>query len=169
MFHYDGTMWDRYEKLYHEYDSLYYVHFAAKDTFHVDVTNKLKELRQVGDSMEGLYFCSYRRGYGPTGMKPNQDGYLMTREEHRRYKDSRQTPVRIRQDENGDYVENYDSLFTYVHGNNNVLINRVNNAIDGPNFVQPTLVAGIDGYMQNADWLLARMNQTTDQGWGHLR
>ncbi|MBQ8101063.1 MAG: right-handed parallel beta-helix repeat-containing protein [Paludibacteraceae bacterium] len=169
VFHYDGTMWDRYEKLYHEYDSLYYVHFAAKDTFHVDVTNKLKELRQVGDSMEGLYFCSYRRGYGPTGMKPNQDGYLMTREEHRRYKDSRQTPVRIRRDENGDYVENYDSLFTYVHGNNNVLINRVNNAIDGPNFVQPTLVAGIDGYMQNADWLLARMNQTTDQGWGHLR
>ena len=173
VFHYDGSVWDRYEKLYHEYDSTYAYwtspdREADLDTFHVDVIKKLKELRQVGDSMEGLYFCSYRKGYGPTGMKPTKEGYLMTRKEQRAYKDSRQTTVRLKVDDNGDTVERSDSLFTYLHGNNNVLINRLNNAPDGPNFKQPTFVAGIDGYMQNADWLLARMNLTTDQGWGHL-
>ena len=173
VFHYDGELWDRYEKLFHEYDSLYNYwtspdREADLDTFHVDVINKLRELRQVGDSMEGLYFCSYRKGYGPTGMKPTKEGYLMTKKEQRAYKDSRQTPVRLKVNDNGDTVERSDSLFSYLHGNNNVLINRLNNAPDGPNFKQPSFVAGIDGYMQNADWLLARMNLTTDQGWGHL-
>ena len=171
VFHYDGELWEKYEKLYHEYDSLYtkYTTQIHPDTFNSEVTDKLEELRQVGDSMEGLYFCAYRSGYGPSGMKPTRDGYLMTLAEQRAYKDSRQTPVRLKTNANGDMVEKYDSLFTYLHGNNNVIINRLNNATDGPNFKQPSLVAGVDGYMQNADWLLARMNLTTDQGWGHMR
>ena len=174
VFHYDGSVWNRYEKLYHEYDSLYNYwtspeRGAEASPFKPVVTDKLRELRQVGDSMEGLYFCSYRKGYGPTGMKPNKDGYLMiSQAELDAYTDSRQTPVRLKRDANDDLVERSDSLFTYLHGNNNVLINRINNAADGPNFKQPSFVAGIDGYMQNADWLLARMNLTTDQGWGHL-
>ena len=174
VFHYDGDVWARYEKLYHEYDSLYQFwtspeRGAASTPFNPAVTDKLQALRQVGDSMEGLYFCSYRKGYGPTGMKPNKEGYLLiSKDELDAYTDSRQTPVRLKVDANRDVVERNDSLFTYLHGNNNVLINRLNNAPDGPNFKQPSFVAGIDGYMQNADWLLARMNLTTDQGWGHL-
>ena len=97
-------------------------------------------------------------------MKPTPDGYLMTQDEQRVYKDSRQTRVQLTTNANGDIIEDYTNLFTQVRGNNNVLVNRVNTATDGPNFKQPSLVAGIDGYMQNADWLLARMNQTTDQG-----
>ena len=167
VFHYDADIWDRYEKLFYEYDTLYHYYVAKEDTFNSVVTDKLKELRQTGDSLEGLYFCSYRKGYGPTGMKPNKDGYLLTKEEHSHFVDPRQIPVKLKPDK-GSMRENFDSLFTYLHGNNNTLINRINTATDGPNFKQPSFVAGIDGYMQNADWLVARMNLTTDQGWGHM-
>ncbi len=170
VFHYDGAKWENYERLFHEYDSLYAYYTAEerRDTFNTAVTDKLAELRAQGDELEGLYFCSYRKTYGPTGMKPTAEGYLLTRDEQRNFVDPRQKPVRTKTVHDFP-VERYDNLFTYVHGNNNTLINPINTATDGPNFKQPSFIAGIDGYMQNADWLLARMNLTTDQGWGHLK
>ena len=176
VFHYDPDEWKKYERLFSEYDSLYKEYSTPKsitdvpDTFNVKVTDKLDELRAQGQKMEGLYFCSYRKGYGPTGMKPTQEGFLLKRPEaYDKFVDPRNTPVRLAYNSfTRNYTERYDSLWYWVRGNNNVLINRINNATDGPNFRLPSLVAGIDGYMQNADWLLARMNLTTDQGWGHL-
>lgn len=168
VFHYDGTKWENYERLFHEYDSLYNHYAAEKDTFNETVTDKLAELRAQGDELEGLYFCSYRKTYGPSGMKPTAEGYLLTRDEQRNFVDPRQKPVQIK-DDHGFPVEDLRNLYSYVHGNNNTLINPINTATDGPNFKQPSFIAGIDGYMQNADWLLARMNLTTDQGWGHLK
>ena len=173
VFHYDGDMWDRYEKYYHEYDSLFHYwttvepDLQQRDTFKDVTIDKLMQLRAVGDSLEGLYFCSYRTGYGPIGMRPTKDGYLLTKEEQRAFVDPRKKAVKLKQ-HNNTPVESYDTLFSYLHGNNNVIINRINTATDGPNFRQPSFVAGIDGYMQNADWLQARMNITTDQGWGAL-
>ncbi len=168
VFHYDGTKWENYERLFHEYDSLYNHYAAEEDTFNVTVTDKLAELRAQGDELEGLYFCSYRKTYGPSGMKPTAEGYLLTKDEQRSFVDPRQKPVQIK-DDHGFPVEDLRNLYSYVHGNNNTLINPINTATDGPNFKQPSFIAGIDGYMQNADWLLARMNLTTDQGWGHLK
>ncbi len=165
VFHYDPTQWANYERLLSEYDALYAEWAAKGDTFNINVTNKLDELREQGNKIEGLYFCSYRKGYGPTGMKPSAEGYLLTREEQRAFTDPRRQAVNLTDDKKEDYT----NLFSLVKGNNNVLINRLNTATDGPNFKQPTFVAGIDGYMQNADWLLARMNLTTDQGWGYLK
>ena len=182
VFHYDGAEWDRYEKLYQEYDSLYRLYTTPTDdprylnpstgypdTFNIAVTDKLAELRAQGDKIEGLYFCSYRRTYGPSSMRPDKEGYLLTQADQRAYKDPRGLKVPLKPNAAGDKVEDYDNLFSYVKGNNNVLINRVNTAADGPNFKQPSFVAGVDGYMQNADWLLTRINLTTDQGWGHLK
>ena len=168
VFHYDPSQWENYERLYTEYTNLYNEYAAAGDTFNIAVTDKLAELRAVGDAIEGLYFCSYRPGYGPTGMKPTKEGFLLTKAEQRAFKDPRSINVKIKLDSQNDRVEDLDNLFSYVHGNNNTLINPINTATDGPNFRQPSFIAGIDGYMQNADWLLARMNLTTDQGWGHL-
>ena len=169
VFHYDAAELEKYERLLEEYNNLYNEHVVSGDTFNVDVISKLTELRAQGNKMEGLYFCSYRKTYGPSPMKPNvEDGYLLTRTEQQNFTDPRQLAVPTKV-EHSDDVEDYSDLFTYVYGNNNVLINRINTATDGPNFKQPSLVAGIDGYMQNADWLLARMNVTTDQGWGHLK
>lgn len=165
VFHYDPEEWKTYERLLTEYDALYAEYAAKGDTFDISVTNKLAELRELGNQIEGLYFCSYRKGYGPTGMKPSAEGYLLTEEEQRAFTDPRRQAVNLTDDKKEDYT----NLFSLVKGNNNVLINRLNTATDGPNFKQPTFVAGIDGYMQNADWLLARMNLTTDQGWGYLK
>lgn len=169
VFHYDPSQWENYERLYTEYTNLYNEYAAAGDTFNIAVTDKLAELRAVGDAIEGLYFCSYRPGYGPTGMKPTKEGFLLTKAEQRAFKDPRSINVKIKLDSQNDRVEDLDNLFSYVHGNNNTLINPINTATDGPNFRQPSFIAGIDGYMQNADWLLARMNLTTDQGWGYLK
>ena len=101
-------------------------------------------------------------------MKPSAEGYLLTEAEQRAFTDPRGKNVKMK-GAGSSRSEDYTDLFSYVKGNNNVLINRINTATDGPNFKQPSFVAGIDGYMQNADWLLARMNLTTDQGWGHLK
>lgn len=182
VFHYDGAEWAKYEKLYHEYDSLYELYTTPTDdprylnpstgypdTFNINVIDKLTELRAQGDKIEGLYFCSYRRTYGPSSMRPDKEGYLLTFDEQRAYKDPRGLKVPLKPNVAGDKVEDFENLFSYVKGNNNVLINRVNTAADGPNFKQPSFVAGVDGYMQNADWLLSRINLTTDQGWGHLK
>ena len=170
VFHYDGDEWAKYERLFHEYDSLYHYYVAFNDTFNVKVTDKLAELRAQGNLIEGLFYCSYRKTYGPTGMRSNNEGYLLTEAEYRDFVDARALPVPIKLDPlTGDMVGDYTTAFTSLRGNNNVLINRVNNASDGPNFKQPSMVAGIDGYMQNADWLSARMNRTVDQGWGHLK
>ena len=165
VFHYDPEEWKTYERLLTEYDALYAEYAAKGDTFDINVTDKLAELREQGNKIEGLYFCSYRKGYGPTGMKPSAEGYLLTEEEQRAFTDPRKQAVNLTDGKKEDYT----NLFSLVKGNNNVLINRLNTATDGPNFKQPTFVAGIDGYMQNADWLLARMNLTTDQGWGYLK
>lgn len=169
VFHYDGTEWDTYERLFSEYDALYKAHANSDSVFHPDVIAKLMELRAQGNKIEGLYFCSYRKTYGPTGMKPTSDGYLLTGKEYREWQDPRSRTVITKEDANGDKVEDYTDMWTQVSGNNNTLINRINTATDGPNFKQPTFDAGIDGYMQNADWLQARMNLTTDQGWGFLK
>lgn len=170
VFHYDGTKWENYERLFHEYDSTYAYWTAEerRDTFNTAVTDKLAELRAQGDELEGLYFCSYRKTYGPSGMKPTAEGYLLTKDEQRNFVDPRQKPVQVKIDHDFP-VEDFTNLYSYVHGNNNTLINPINTATDGPNFKQPSFIAGIDGYMQNADWLIARMNLTTDQGWGHLK
>ena len=169
VFHYDAASLQKYETLFAEYKALYQAHMESDSVFHPAVIAKLMELREQGDKMEGLYFCSYRLGYGPVSMKPTMDGFLLTGDEYRHFVDPRAKNVKIRIDANGDIVEDYAGIWSHVQGNNNTLINRVNTATDGPNFKQPTFVAGIDGYMQNADWLQARMNLTTDQGWGYLK
>ena len=169
VFHYDATSLQKYETLFAEYKTLYQAHMESDSVFHPAVIAKLMELREQGDKMEGLYFCSYRLGYGPVSMKPTMDGFLLTGDEYRNFVDPRAKNVKIRVNSNGDIVEDYAGIWSHVQGNNNTLINRVNTATDGPNFKQPTFVAGIDGYMQNADWLQARMNLTTDQGWGYLK
>ena len=52
--------------------------------------------------------------------------------------------------------------------NHNQIVSSTNSASDGPNFVLPTAIAGIDGYLENADWLVTRLNALIDNGWSYL-
>ena len=53
----------------------------------------------------------------------------------------------------------------YTH---NQYLDANNDAINGPNFIQPSTQAGIGGYMQNADWLVSRLNRIIDNGWSYI-
>lgn len=94
--------------------------------------------------VESLFFSAYEEGHG--------------------------LPVRV---DNNDYRQadvRYSKLFTetFHKTTNNVIINGDNDAVDGPNFISPSQEAGYDGYMQSADWLVYRVNNLTDAGWGKL-
>jgi len=53
--------------------------------------------------------------------------------------------------------------------NYNLILNRENLDVGGPFFVQPSITAGESGYMETADWLVSRLNNTIDTGWGMLK
>lgn len=56
-----------------------------------------------------------------------------------------------------------------THQNCNVTVSSSNTGTEGPNFTNPSLSAGYDGYMEAADWSFARINVLTDQGSGYLK
>ena len=74
--------------------------------------------------------------------------------------------------QSGRYVKRPRALESGEAGipyNYNLILNSENTEADGPYFVQPSITAGADGYMETADWLVARLNPTIDTGWGYLK
>lgn len=53
--------------------------------------------------------------------------------------------------------------------NYNLVLSKENTETGGPFFVLPSLTAGVDGYMETANWLVSRLNNTIDTGWGFLK
>ena len=113
------------------------------------------EVDEGGDSLlanfgsekkEALFFCAYQNGHGlPV-----------------------QTSATDQRANDGISYDNMHDIFTILGGNNNVIISDNNEAVDGPNFILPSSKAGVDGYMQSADWLISRVNLLTDAGWGEI-
>ena len=194
VFHYNGRDMASFNRMVLNYDSLYllartYGQGLIPDTLVGKMNDTINAIRTLGDRIEGLFFCAYRNGYGLRSVKPYQitprllsdhrfiDGYMLKYNEifddtsrvDAINCDPRRKPMPLNTAHEYLGQEKYSELFSYLRGNNNVIINRKNDAVDGPNFVQPSEVPGIDGYMQNADWLLARANSTTDAGWGTMK
>ena len=65
--------------------------------------------------------------------------------------------------------EKTNLLTNYTPYNYNLVLSSENTDENGPYFVQPSITAGADGYMETADWLVARLNPTIDTGWGFLK
>ncbi len=72
---------------------------------------------------------------------------------------------------NGDKVGPLtgDDANRAVPYNYNLVLESENNVPGGPYFSQPSLTAGIDGYMETSDWLVTRLNNSIDTGWGYLK
>ena len=71
-----------------------------------------------------------------------------------------------------DEMERYQYLMGELNAvtyNYNLVLSSENNDAGGPFFVQPSLSAGVDGYMETANWLVSRLNNTIDTGWGFLK
>ena len=100
------------------------------------------------DQDEALFFCAYQSGHGQS---------------------VKTSPTDQRDYDTDLGYDKLSKLYNYLGGyNNNVIISDNNEAVDGPNFILPSSKAGVDGYMQSADWLISRVNLLTDAGWGEI-
>ena len=71
-----------------------------------------------------------------------------------------------------DEMERYQYLMGELKAvayNYNLVLSKENTETGGPFFVLPSLTAGVDGYMETANWLVSRLNNTIDTGWGFLQ
>lgn len=115
-------------------------------------------------SEELLFFCAYEKDYGlPSELLVIADDDH--KDDHKKYDITNWDDF-----EEGTWMDNWPDTWKlgdtkYTH---NQYLDKDNNAISGPNFIQPSTRAGIDGYMQNADWLVSRLNRIIDNGWSYL-
>jgi predicted outer membrane repeat protein len=125
------------------------IHIAVNSIFWGNEVDKDgdKQLANFGnEKKEALFFCAYQDGHGlPV-----------------------QTSTTDQRANDGISYANMHDIFTILGGNNNVIISDNNEAVDGPNFILPSSKAGVDGYMQSANWLISRVNLLTDAGWGEI-
>lgn len=124
-------------------------HIAVNSIFWGNEVDKdgNKQLANFGsEQKEALFFCAYQDGHGLPVQTSKTDQ---------------------RANDKVSY-ENLGNLFDDLGGNNNVIISDNNEAVDGPNFILPSSKAGVDGYMQSANWLISRVNLLTDAGWGEI-
>lgn len=130
---------------------------SSSNKMHIAVNSIFwgNEVDEGGDSLlanfgsekkEALFFCAYQNGHGLPVQTSATDQ---------------------RANDNISYGKLGD-LYNILGGNNNVIISDNNEAVDGPNFILPSSKAGVDGYMQSADWLVSRVNLLTDAGWGEI-
>ena len=102
---------------------------------------------------EVLWFCAYEDGKGKVPVIDASD--------------YRKTDYTV-----GEYIPYslYKAAGTSAAAKvtNNITISSDNSATDGPNFINPSTEAGINGYMDNADWMVARINNLTDRGWTYV-
>ena len=125
------------------------IHIAVNSIFWGNEVDKDgdKQLANFGsEKKEALFFCAYQDGHGLP---------VQTSKEDQRANDEIS-------------YDNMHDIFSILDGNNNVIISDNNEAVDGPNFILPSSKAGVDGYMQSANWLISRVNLLTDAGWGEI-
>jgi len=124
----------------------------------------LDSMRALANNNMILYFCSFDEGTMVENTVP-LEGWLQHPEEEATYTDFRAKQVPLKANGTIDFTD----LFTFLRGDHNIILSRNNRSLAGPNFIEPSTIAGIDGYMQNADWLFSRINSLTDAGWGWLK
>lgn len=103
---------------------------------------------------ETAWFCAYEEGTGHT--QNNREDYRNID-----YKPYGHAVYQISKFATGTYNKaNYQNC--------NILIASENKVLEGPNFVNPSPKAGLEGYNESADWSPARLNKLTDQGSGRM-
>lgn len=161
--HIDGIMYYE-EDEYNRYNTLYneYLSMVEDNYLNPAIPAKLDALRAQADRMEGIYFCAYEEGKGLGVAMPKPDAFV--KHEGETMEEYRAMPMPTK----GDGTADVSNLFTKLKGNHNVLVSGNNDANSGLHFVQPSTVKGVEGFEETADWVMARINPTTDNGWGFV-
>ncbi|MGM9688323.1 MAG: hypothetical protein ACI3YD_04660, partial [Alloprevotella sp.] len=126
---------------------------------------------QIG---EMLWFCAYEDGLGCVPHFDDRNVIDYRTAEYTDVNDAdpsldKYIPVDVftnmtyyERDENGDIVQktatNDGENAKYKWVTNNIYLAADNNALDGPNFVNPSLGAGVNNYLPSADWMVSRQN-----------
>ncbi len=162
--HINGIMYYELDE-YNSYNRLYnrYLEMVADNYLNPDIPDTLDALRALADRMEGIYFCAYEEGKGLGVAMPKPDAFV--KHEGETIDECRAMPMPTK----GDGTADVSNLFTKLKGNHNVLVSEDNNANSGMHFVQPSTIKGVEGFEETADWVMARINPTTDNGWGFVR
>lgn len=142
--------------------------------------NRVANLSQDNNkkNAEMLWFCAYEEGKGnaPVNSKKNIDyrlqtytGFgtfipsLWTGKYNYLYTDN--TTIKESTVDNPDKDPNTGLNPVTC----NIIIASDNDAINGPNFINPSSKAGKAGYYTSADWMIGRINNLVDNGWTYLQ
>ena len=123
---------------------------------------------------ENLWFCAYEEG---RGCVPRMDDRGTIDYRTISYTLNEYIPNLFKTGtywENGDngtpVMQPFDNNGTkYIWVTNNIYLSDENNALNGPNFVNPSLGPGVNNYLPSADWMMSRQNNLTDNGWSRIQ
>ena len=142
------------------------------------VVNFAQDANDNNKNAEMLWFCAYEQGKGnaPVNSTNKIDYRLQTYTGFGTYIPNLWT---------GDYnkLGSDNESIEKVAGSNpdtdattglnpvtcNIIIDSENDAINGPNFINPSSKAGRAGYYTSADWMIGRINNLVDNGWTFLQ
>lgn len=153
--HYEKAEFNRYNTLYNHYLAM-----VEDNYLNPLIPDTLDALRDLANRIEGIYFSAYEEGKGLGVAVPKPDAFVKHEGETIEECRSMRMPTK------GDGTADVSNLFTLLKGNHNVLVSEDNNSNSGLHFVQPSTIKGVDGFEETADWVMARINPTTDNGWG---
>lgn len=142
------------------------------------VANFAQDSNDNTKNAEMLWFCAYEEGKGnaPVNSKKNIDYRLQTYTGFGtfipslwtgkyNYLDTDNTTINESEVDNPDT----DSGTGLNPVTCNIIIASDNDAINGPNFINPSSKAGKAGYYTSADWMIGRINNLVDNGWTYLQ
>lgn len=137
--------------------------------FNLDNNNSSK-------NAEMLWFCAYEKDKGNAPVNStNKIDYRLQKytgfgtyipqlwAEKYYYLDSDNTTIKESEGNNPDAVSGLNPVTC------NIIIDSDNDAINGPNFINPSSKAGKAGYYTSADWMIGRINNLVDNGWTFLQ
>ena len=139
--------------------------------------NIVKDEQGNDKYVEQLWFCAYGEHCGLTPLMPNVEDPIDYRKMYfhfhediihdKTYSRAAYIPALFKYN-GGELSANSTRVYGDPNVTYNIILNAENEAHDGPNFINPTTIAGIDGHQANADWMMSRMNNLVDNGWSYL-
>ena len=140
------------------------------------VVNFAQDVNDNNKNAEMLWFCAYEKDKGNAPV--NSDNKIDYRLQKYTgfgtyipqlwagkyyYLDSDNTTIKESEGNNPDAVSGLNPVTC------NIIIDSENDAINGPNFINPSSKAGRAGYYTSADWMIGRINNLVDNGWTFLQ
>ncbi|MDY3848428.1 MAG: hypothetical protein SOZ58_08945 [Prevotella sp.] len=140
------------------------------------VVNFAQDANDNTKNAEMLWFCAYEKGKGnePVNSTHKIDYRLQKYTGFGTYipqlwtgkyfyLDSDNTTIKESTEDNPDAANGLNPVTC------NIIIDKDNDAINGPNFINPSSKAGRAGYYTSADWMIGRINNLVDNGWTFLQ